>query len=337
MSKRAGWALLLPAALTGCNRVQTMLGGDGEHARQFINLFTLFGWVTAILYVIVIAALIAAMVRRGGRSQDGLEEGGESKEAAMRVTLIGWIAFITFGLVALSLASFFTDRQAAHAATPGKTLEIEITANQWWWDVKYDDPVPGNSVHTANELHLPIGVPAHIVLKSNDVIHSFWVPNLAGKEDLIPGRINDIELLPEKAGIYRGQCAEYCGAQHAHMALDVTVEPRAAFDAWRFRQLAPAPAPTTPLAIAGYNYVTTRECSVCHNISGTPASGQIAPDLTHLASRRSIAAGTYPMDRGHLYAWVADPQGAKPGNHMPYIGLEPQDLHATVAYLETLK
>jgi cytochrome c oxidase subunit 2 len=144
-------------------------------------------------------------------------------------------------------------------------------------------------------------------------------------------------LLPTKIGRYRGQCAEYCGAQHAHMALDVVVESLADFNAWRRGQLAPPPAPKTPLTQAGYQYVTTRQCSVCHNISGTPASGQVAPDLTHVAGRSTLAAGTIPMTPGHLYGWIADPQSVKPGTKMPYLGLSGDELHAVVAYLETLK
>ena len=163
------------------------------------------------------------------------------------------------------------------------------------------------------------------------------MPNLAGKQDLIPGRKTDIALLPRRAGVFRGECAEYCGAQHAHMALDVTVEPEAQFRAWWKHQQAPAPSPATPLQLAGMTYVTTRECATCHAITGTPAFGQAAPDLTHVAGRRAIAAGTLPMNRASLYAWIADPQGAKAGNHMPVVGLEARQLDAIVAYLETLK
>jgi cytochrome c oxidase subunit 2 len=203
--------------------------------------------------------------------------------------------------------------------------------------VRYHFHDSSRNIRTANELHLPVGVPATITLRSNDVIHSFWVPNLAGKQDLIPGYRTDILLVPTRIGAYRGQCAEFCGLQHAHMALDVTVESKPDFAAWMARQAAPAPVPATPLARAGYDYVINRECSSCHAIAGTPASGQVGPDLTHLASRKSIGAGTLPMSRGHLYAWVADPQGPKPGNNMPYVGLEAAELHAVVAYLETLK
>lgn len=329
-------ALLMLGLLPACDGAQSMMGGDGAHGRDFVGLFEIFLWVCGFFYLLVIGFLVAAIVRRRGRRQDGVPDEGTSRDGALGAALAGWLVLVVTGLFGLTLASYLTDRGWGRPR-PEHGIRIELVANQWWWDVRYQDPVPANNIRTANELHLPVGVPVHIVLKSNDVIHSFWVPNLAGKQDLIPGRMTDILLLPTRKGVYRGECAEYCGTQHAHMALDVTVESREEFEAWRRSQLAPPPPPTTPLTLAGYNYVTGRECSVCHNISGTPASGQIAPDLTHIASRRSIGAGTFPMTRGHLYAWVADPQGAKPGNYMPYIGVEPQELHAVIAYLETLK
>jgi cytochrome c oxidase subunit 2 len=254
----------------------------------------------------------------------------------MRPTLVGWASLIGVGLVVLTIASFLADRSMANAAAHEK-LSITITANQWWWDVQYNSDDPSKIVRTANELHLPVGVPTRIILRSNDVIHSLWVPSLAGKQDLVPGRESDLTVVPKTTGIFRGQCAEFCGTQHAHMALVVNVDSYADFVKWWGEQLRPAFAPTTAEAWAGYNYVTTRECGSCHNIGGTPASGRIGPDLTHFASRRSIAAGTLPMSKGNLYGWVEDPQSLKPGNHMPTIGLEPRQLHAVVAYLETLK
>jgi cytochrome c oxidase subunit 2 len=176
-----------------------------------------------------------------------------------------------------------------------------------------------------------------IILHSNDVIHSFWVPSLAGKQDLIPGRENDVTITPRRIGLYRGQCAEFCGAQHAKMAFVVQVESYPDFIKWWDHQLQPAPAPAGRLALAGYNVVMRGQCSACHTIGGTPAGGTVGPDLTHFASRRSIAAGSLPMSTGNLYGWVEDPQSIKPGSHMPTIGLEPNELHAVVAYLETLK
>ncbi|MEN9931971.1 MAG: cytochrome c oxidase subunit [Pseudomonadota bacterium] len=315
------WPALL---LAGCSGVQTMIGGDGRHSALFNDLFVLFLIVCGLFYAAVIAFLLAALVRRRAAGP----------QAGLRTGLIGWTAAVTIGLSVLIVASFLTDRASLVSAT--SALRVTVTANQWWWDVRYDDPVPASMVRTANELHLPAGRPVVITLRSNDVIHSFWVPNLAGKQDMIPGRHTDIALVPTRSGRFRGQCAEFCGQQHARMALDIIVEPPARFEAWRRARLQPARAPSTPLQQAGLAYVTGRECSVCHAIAGTTANGQVAPDLTHVASRLSLGAGTFPMTRGHLYGWVADPQSAKPGNHMPTIGLESAELHAVIAYLETL-
>jgi cytochrome c oxidase subunit 2 len=337
MTGRRASPLFLAFLLGGCSGIQSALGGDGRHGEIFGDLFAIFLAVTLFVYLLVIAFLLAAVFRRRGKRQDGVPHNdGESREAPLRKGLIVWAAFIAVGLSGLTVASFVADRLMAQAGGPD-ALRIQIVAHQWWWEVRYEDREPSRTFRTANELHLPVGVPVHITLMSNDVIHSFWVPNLAGKQDLIPGRTTQIELLPTREGVYRGQCAEYCGLQHAHMALDVTVETVAAFRTWRKQQQLPAPLPRTPLQRAGLDYIQTRQCGACHSIVGTGASGQVAPDLTHLASRRSIAAGTYPMTRGHLYAWIADPQSAKPGNHMPHVPLEPDQLHAIVAYLETLR
>jgi cytochrome c oxidase subunit 2 len=331
--RRSGFILTL--FLTGCSGVQTILGGDGAEGANFIQLFTVFMIVCTVMYAIVAIALIAAVWRRSAALTLDDRTHHETS-GAVRPALIVWTALIAAGLIGLTIASFFTDRSnAANGSDP--RLMLTVTANQWWWDVEYNSPDASKTVRTANEIHLPGGVPVQVKLTSNDVIHSFWIPNLAGKQDLIPGRETDAQLLPRKTGLYRGQCAEFCGVQHAQMALDVTVESKADFQRWYAAQLQPAPAPANPLQRAGYNYFTTRECAACHNISGTPATGQVAPDLTHFASRRSIAAGALPMNTGNLYGWVADPQSQKPGNRMPTVGLKSNDLHALVAYLETLK
>jgi cytochrome c oxidase subunit 2 len=332
-------AAVLPLLLGGCayQHYQSDFGAASIEDQQFLTLFTIFMIVCAVMYALVIGFLILSVARRR-RTEANVVESGRHHDShpLMRTTLIGWTALIGVGLAALAVASFVADRSMAQAAAHEK-LSITLTANQWWWDAQYNSDDPSKMFHTANELHLPVGVPVRIILNSSDVIHSFWVPALGGKQDLIPGRETDITIVPRKTGIYRGQCAEFCGAQHAHMALIVNVDSYPDFVKWWDHQLQPAAAPRSPLTLAGYNYVTKGPCSACHNIGGTPASGQVAPDLTHLASRRSIAAGTLPMSRGNLYGWVADPQSLKPGNRMPTIGLEPDQLHAVVAYLETLK
>jgi cytochrome c oxidase subunit 2 len=333
-------AAVLPLLLGGCayQRYQSDFGAAGVEDRQFLTLFWIFLGVCAFMYALVIIFLGAGIARSRRAAEANVVETGRHHRShpLMRSTLIGWAALIGVGLAGLAIASFFTDRSMAAAAANEK-LSVTVTGNQWWWDIVYNSGDASKTLRTANELHLPVGVPTRIILNSADVIHSFWVPSLAGKQDLIPGRENDIIIVPKTIGMFRGQCAEFCGVQHAHMSLVVVVESYPDFVKWWSHQLQPAPMPTTPLAMAGYKYVTTGPCSACHSIGGTTAGGLVAPDLTHLASRRSLAAGTLPMNEGNLYGWVEDPQSLKPGVHMPTIGLEPDQLHAVVAYLETLK
>ena len=333
-------AAVLPLLLGGCayQRYQSDFGAAGVEDRQFLTLFWIFLGVCAFMYALVIIFLGAGIARSRRAAEANVVETGRHHRShpLMRSTLIGWAALIGVGLAGLAIASFFTDRSMAAAAANEK-LSVTVTGNQWWWDIVYNSGDASKTLRTANELHLPVGVPTRIILDSADVIHSFWVPSLAGKQNLIPGRENDIIIVPKTTGMFRGQCAEFCGVQHAHMSLVVVVESYPDFVKWWSHQLQPAPMPTTPLAMAGYKYVTTGPCSACHSIGGTTAGGLVAPDLTHLASRRSLAAGTLPMNEGNLYGWVEDPQSLKPGVHMPTIGLEPDQLHAVVAYLETLK
>ena len=332
-------AAFIPLLLGACQyqEYQSDFGAAALEDRQFLTLFWIFIAVCAVMYLAVIAFLLSGLARRGrtGAANVVEEQRHHQSDPLMRAGLIGWGTVVGVGLIGLAIASFFADRSMAIAATQPK-LAINLTGNQWWWDAQYIASDNSKMIRTANELHLPVGVPVHIYLKSNDVIHSFWVPSLAGKQDLIPGRDNDITITPTKVGIFRGQCAEFCGAEHAKMALVVDVESYADFIKWWDQQLQSARPPSTPLARAGYAYVTSRACSSCHSISGTPANGTVGPDLTHLASRRTLAA-SMPMSEGNLYGWVEDPQSLKPGTKMPTIGLEPDQLHAVVAYLETLK
>jgi cytochrome c oxidase subunit 2 len=338
MIARGAIAAAAALALQGCAGFQTMLGGDALESANFLTLAAVFMAVCVLMYVLVVGALLLGMWRSRRSAEPLTVETGRHDQTvpSVRPLFIAWTAFIGVGLVVLTIASFLTDRSNASVAHDPQ-LAITVTANQWWWDVEYTPGDVSKTVRTANEIHLPVGVPAQITLRSNDVIHSLWIPNLAGKQDLIPGRTTDLEILPREAGLYRAQCAEFCGVQHAHMALDVTVESKADFERWYAAQLNPALEPATPLEMAGYRYMVTRECSACHNITGTPAGGQVGPDLTHFASRRSIAAGTLPMNTGNLYGWVADPQSQKPGSRMPTMALEPEQLHAVVAYLQRLK
>jgi cytochrome c oxidase subunit 2 len=337
--KRA-WAATVALLAGACSyqHYQSAIGNAGADDRQFLILFAIFLVVCAIMYLAVIAFLITGIIRRRRAGEANVVETGRHHRAdpLMTTGLIAWGAVVSTGLFALAIASFFTDRSMASAAAHEK-LSITVTGNQWWWDVQYNSSDPSKTLRTANELHVPVGVPARIILRSNDVIHSFWLPSLAGKQDLIPGRENDITIVPKKVGIYRGQCAEFCGVQHAHMAFVVNVDSYADFIKWWDRQLRPATAPAAPLAQAGHDYVAQHQCSMCHNIAGTSVGGTVGPDLTHLASRRTVAAGTLPMSEDNLNAWIADPQSVKPGTKMPTIPMSADQRRTVVAYLETLK
>jgi cytochrome c oxidase subunit 2 len=316
---------------------QSIFGNAGDGTRHFNALFILFLVICGFMYVAVIAFMLAGIARRGREGPANIVEDNRHNQGSrlMRTGLIAWAALIGTGLIALAVASFFTDRSDAKMAGH-QQLAVTVTGNQWWWDISYTAADASKTIRTANELHLPVNVPVRIFLNANDVIHSFWVPALAGKQDLIPGRQNDITLVPRKIGIFRGQCAEFCGLQHTRMGLVVEVQSYDDFIKWWEHQLQTAPQPSGPLVLAGYKYVTSGPCSSCHAIAGTPARGTVGPDLTHFASRHTLAA-SMPMSEGNLYGWVEDPQSLKPGASMPTIGLEPQQLHAVVAYLETLK
>jgi cytochrome c oxidase subunit 2 len=240
-------------------------------------------------------------------------------------------------ILAVLLGASIVTGRAVQPADAENMVTVRLTGYQWWWDVEYDSPIPANRIRTANELHLPEGRPARLLLDSGDVIHSFWPPNLSGKIDLIPGRRNVLHLTPTRRGVFRAQCAEFCGVQHAHMAMDITVESADEFSAWLARQRSAPPAPTSPIAQQGRAIVEKGACALCHRVAGTNAGGRTAPDLSHVASRRSIGAGTLPNDRASLAAWIDNPHQFKPGNRMPPSALAPDDRDAVVAYLETLQ
>jgi cytochrome c oxidase subunit 2 len=307
----------------------------GAHAQHIDSLWHVMLWVCAGMYVLVIGFLLLALFRRGQR-RDVHDATHAQDERGLSVALMSWIGLIVLGLFGLTLFSYFTDRSLVQAAAQPQ-VELKITAHQWWWEIEYVDPDPSRQLRTANEIHLPVGTPIKISLASQDVIHSFWVPNLHGKQDLIPGRDNDIELLAQHEGVYRGICAEFCGLQHSKMHFDVIVESPDAYRAWYERQLQSAPPPADPLARRGNEVFMASACNMCHAISGTQAMASVGPDLSHIASRRSLASGALRNDRENLRAWLANPQAIKPGTRMPIVALSDQDLDALTAYLGTLQ
>jgi cytochrome c oxidase subunit 2 len=333
---RRVWLLCAAAALGGCTPFQSALNPVGEQAQSLSSLLTLATWVCGFMYLLVIGFTGAALWRGRRRLAASGHPAIEPSDTGLSRALIVWGIVIFVGLTVLITASFLVDRSLA-AARARSALEVRVTGHQWWWRLQYRDPRTGAWIETANELHVPMGRTIRLSLGSADVIHSFWVPNVAGKMDVIPGRINVLDITPLREGWFRGQCAEFCGTQHAHMAFDVKVENQAAFDAWLSAQAQNAGAPADPVAARGMQIATGGQCAGCHVIRGTAANGRAGPDLTHIASRRSIAAGTMPFSRGALQGWIAQPQALKPGTLMPAVTLEPADADAVAHYLETLK
>ena len=250
---------------------------------------------------------------------------------AVTVAVVATVVVIS----GFTVTSFFTTRALAVAGPDA--LTIKVSGLQWWWNVEYFGATPDQNFVTANEIHIPVGRTVHFQLEGDDVIHSFWVPSLAGKQDLIPGRPNELSVRAERAGIYRGQCAEFCGLQHAHMAFFVIAENQSDFDKWADAQRQSAGQPTEAEAAAGQQAFLSKPCAACHTIRGTKATGTSGPDLTHVGSRKYIGAGLFEPTRGSLAAWIADPQTLKPGNIMPLVPLSQSELLSISAYLASLK
>ncbi|RVD60224.1 cytochrome c oxidase subunit II [Mesorhizobium sp. M2D.F.Ca.ET.185.01.1.1] len=328
-------ATAITLLLQGCAGWQSALDPKGPAASELAWLIWFFTGLCAVVWALVMIALAVPLTMRSRLHIDPLvlDAGADNRKLRAVMIAVGLTAVI---LVGLTLLSFFANRTLA-AIGSDAALTIRVTGHQWWWEVRYEDATPSRILTTANEIHIPAGEPVRLLLTSTDVIHSFWVPSLSGKLDLVPGRMNVLDIKADKPGVYRGQCAEFCGAQHANMGTFIIAEPRAKFDAWWNDQLQPAAAPTSDEAKAGENLFLKRPCVMCHKIGGTPAGGTVAPDLTHVASRQTLAAGTLAMSRGNLAAWIADPQGVKPGSHMPVVDLSGDELNAIVAYLEGLK
>jgi cytochrome c oxidase subunit 2 len=289
-------------------------------------------WVSLVVFAATIAFVAAALSRgiRSARKQRATSPRALTQAVAVAVTL-------TIGiLVGLLVVSVWTGRTMAslHASS---AVTIEVTGHQWWWEISYDDAVPSRRVITANEIHLPLNRPVVLKVTSRDVIHSFWAPNLQGKRDLIPGYTTAIWLRAERPGVFRGQCAEFCGLQHAHMAFDIVAEPEAEFERWLEAMRQPATPPRTESEVRGRRVFMTTRCAGCHTVAGTDARGQIAPDLTHIATRSTIGAGTLPNTPEHLREWIRDPQASKPGSQMPPTPLSADDLQALTAYLGSLR
>lgn len=332
--------MLFGLLLDGCTGAQSVLNPVGPQSGRISRLWWLMFYVCSAVFLLVSAAVLVAIFRRRSERErttnapDTLPDAG--REERMTRVIVGAVAVTAVVLFVFLIASFTTGR-GLYSLPSQQALIIKVTGHQWWWDVEYEDPLPSNIVYTANEIHVPVGRPVLFRLMSDDVIHSFWAPNLSGKTDLIPGHQMVLTFQADQPGEYRGQCAEFCGFQHAHMAFTIIAETPEQFYKWMSQQRAPAVAPADATQLRGQQVFLSSPCIMCHTIRGTDAGGHVAPDLTHLASRKTIAAGTLPNTRGHLGGWITNSQEIKPGNHMPPVPLKSEDLQALLAYLESLK
>jgi cytochrome c oxidase subunit 2 len=319
----------------GAAQQQSVLDPSGPEARSTARLWWIAFWIAAVVYVITIGMLLWAAWRAHRRARAGAQPPANA-ERIMRGAVGGAVG-ITVAILLVFIFYDFSAGKSLRAPRQSNYLTIQVTGRQWWWDVEYADTSAHGRVRTANEIHIPVGAPVRVELSANDVIHSLWVPELAGKRDLVPGYQQTFWLQADTAGVYRGQCAEFCGLQHAKMALYVIADPPARFESWLASQRRPAATPADSLAARGLQVFLGAQCAMCHSITGVPAYGNVGPDLTHLASRTTIAAGTLANTRGNLGGWIMNPQSIKPGNNMPPSQLEPRDLQALLSYLETLK
>ena len=258
--------------------------------------------------------------------------GERRRKSAVTGCVVGTVVV----LLGLLLADFLTGRSLAPSHAPD-TLNVKVIGHQWWWELEYLDPIAGNVIKTANELHLPVGRPVQLLLDSTDVIHSLWVPSVQGKKDLVPGHPTSMWLTIDRPGTYDGQCAEFCGLQHATMNLKIVAETREKFAAWQEAQRQTPPTPQTEKQKRGQQVFLTRSCVLCHTIAGTPAFSSVGPPLSHVASQQMLAANTFPNTREYLTRWIHDAPSMRPGVLMPQNELTREDLDALVDYLETLK
>jgi cytochrome c oxidase subunit 2 len=325
----AAAGLAAPLVLAGCRERQSTLNPASHASHDIADLWWAMLIGSSIVVSVVTLLVVVAALRARGRREAAQEDGRGSRG----LVFVG--GFVVPILVLITLFVLTLRTLPATSAPRGHTdLTVQVTGRQWFWDVRY---LGGTTATTANELHIPVRRPVRLIAKTADVIHSFWVPELNRKIDMIPGKTNSILLEADHAGTYRGQCAEFCGLQHAHMAFLVVAEAPARFRSWLANEARPARKPTTLSQRRGLGVFTSVGCGGCHTIAGTKATGTIGPNLTHLASRRTLAAATIPNAGGYLAGWILDPQHVKPGNRMPGFDLAGNQVQELLDYLRSLK
>jgi cytochrome c oxidase subunit 2 len=313
--------------LGGCSGgAPSTLDPAGTGARRVEGLWWLLFWISVVVFAEVMALLAWALVfrRRPDRRISRVEPTRFVVVAGAGVPFVILLAAYGVGL---------RDLAALRQPESPPAVTVDVTGHKWWWEVRY----AGVDGATANEIRIPVGEPVRVRLRTVDVLHSFWVPQLMPKTDLIAGKVRETWLRAERPGEYRGQCAEYCGLQHAHMALQVVAQPRAEFDAWLARLAAPAATPDSDAERRGQQAFLQGTCVACHTVRGTAATGTVGPDLSTLGARWSLGAGAVPNDGGHLGGWIVNSQTVKPGNAMPPQPVDAAALPDLIAYLESLR
>ena len=321
-----GCAACIALLASSCSTdAPSVLSPSGESAQRIDRLWWLMLWISVVVFALVAGLMAVAIVRRRRR---GLEVDATEPRWGDRFVVV---AGVVLPAVILTSVLVVSARDLIEITDAGDAdLTVEVVGHMWWWEVRYPD-----GAATANEIHIPVGELVRFEVTSVDVIHSFWVPQLAPKIDMIPGRTNVLDVRAERAGTYRGQCAEFCGLQHANMAFFVVAEPRAEFDRWLQEQARPASLPTGTAA-PGLEVFLRSSCVGCHTIRGTEANGTLGPDLTHVGARTTLAAGSIENTPDNLAAWISDPQAIKAGAVMPPTELTREELSAVVDYLEGL-
>lgn len=322
-------------ALNAPEAPQTTVFPVSDPGAVIQDLYELIFWMALVVFIGVEGYLVYAIFRYRRRPGD---TGFPAQIHGNTRLEIAWTVIPSVVLLIIAvptIKAIFDQDRVPTASASGDVLRVQVTGHQWWWEYRYPDL--GDNAVTANELHLPIGRTALLELRSADVVHSFWIPKLGGKMDVVPTRLTHLWFTPKETGEFYGQCVEFCGLQHANMRTRLIVESPADFERWIGQQRANAVVPTGPQASRGAALFQRAPCASCHAIRGTNAKGTLGPDLTHVGSRTTIAAGVLNNTLDNLTRWIADPQDIKAGNKMPTLGLPASDVAVLAVYLQSLK
>jgi cytochrome c oxidase subunit II len=329
--------LLLLSACSGQQPQQTMMRPAGPMASNIEHLWWFIFVIAVVVFVIVFALFTGAIATRRvrGQAQPITDFPIEVEQRRVRIVIAATVlsVLVLFSILGYSVVT----SKNMNSLASKNPVSIKVTGHQWWWEVEYPNPQADLTVTTANEIHVPIGVPVVLQTASADVIHSFWAPNIQGKRDLIPGYENAIWFQIDKEGTYRGQCAEFCGHEHAKMSFYVVAESQDKFNAWLQQQRKPAPDPPNDVLAHGRDVFVKGTCVMCHTVRGTDAGSRFGPDLTHVGSRMTLAALTIDNTPAGLLRWITDPQHVKAGAKMPALDLSRPDFVAIADYLRSLK